>query len=72
MHTIPPYFLPFFEKLKGTKGTKRQDAACKKWGMKLNGAKCKIITLNDQTLVPDGSEVEKVKEIVFLGSVVPN
>ena len=59
-----------FEKLKGS--TKQLDAACKKWGMKINGAKCKIISPSDQAVVLDGSEVEHVKEFVFLGSVVPN
>ena len=40
--------------------------------MKINGAKCKIISPSDQAVVLDGSEVEHVKEFVFLGSVVPN
>ena len=39
--------------------------------MKINRAKCKIISPNDQAVVIV-SEVEHVKEFVFLGSVVPN
>ena len=35
-------------------------------------AKCKIKSPSDQAVVLDGSEVEHVKEFVFLGSVVPN
>ena len=40
--------------------------------MKLNGAKCKIISPNDKGIVIDGEEVEHVEEFVFLESVVPN
>ena len=36
--------------------------------MKMNGAKFKIISPNDQVAVLDGS----FKKFVFLGSVVPN
>ena len=59
-----------FEKLKGS--TKQLDAACKKWDLKINGAKCKIISPSDQAVVLDGSEVVHFKEFVFLESVVPN
>ena len=59
-----------FEKLKGS--TKQLVAVGKKWDMKIDGAKCKIISRSDQAVVLDGSEVEHVKEFVFLGSVVPN
>ena len=38
-----------FEKLTGS--TKQLEAACKKWGMKINGAKCKIISQWDQGVV---------------------
>ena len=31
--------------------------ACQKWGMKINGAKCKIISPSDQRIVIDGEEV---------------
>ena len=40
--------------------------------MKINGAKCKIISPSDQRIVIDGEEVEHVEEFVFLGSVVSN
>ena len=40
--------------------------------MKINGAKCKIISPSDQRIVIDREEVEHVEEFVFLGSVEPN
>ena len=59
-----------FEKLHLS--TSQLENACQKWGMKINGAKCKIISPSDQRIVIDGEEVEHVEEFVFLGSVVPN
>ena len=40
--------------------------------MKIIGTKSKIISPIDQAVILHGSEVEHVKECVFLGSVVPN
>jgi len=59
-----------FEKLQLT--TTQLEQACQKWGMKINGAKCKIISPSDQQINIDGQEVEHVEEFVFLGSVVPD
>ena len=39
--------------------TSQLENACKKWGMKLNGAKYKIISPRDQRIVIDGKEVEE-------------
>ena len=52
--------------------TSQLEAACKKWGMKINGAKCKIISPASDNITIDDQVVEKVKEFVFLGSVVPD
>ena len=41
-----------------------------KWGVKINGAKCKFISASDQRFVIDGKEVEHVEE--FQGNLVPN
>ena len=43
--------------------------SCKKWGMKINGAKCKIISPSRESRVIDGQEVEHVEDFVFLGSI---
>ena len=40
--------------------------------MKINGAKCKIISPSRESIVIDGQEVEHVEDFVFLGSVVPS
>ncbi len=59
-----------FEKLHLS--TSQLERACQKWGMKINGAKCKILSPSDQRIVIDGQEVEHVEEFTFLGSVVPD
>ena len=59
-----------FDKLKLS--TSQLESACKKWGMKINGAKCKIISPASDNIMIDGIEVEKVPEFCFLRSVVPN
>ena len=40
--------------------------------MKINGSKCKILSPSDEIITLNGSEVEHVKEFVFLDSVLPN
>ena len=40
--------------------------------MKINGAKCKMMSPSAETIPLDGSEVEHVTEYIFLGSAVPN
>ena len=40
--------------------------------MKINGSKCKILSPSDEIITLDCSEVEHVKEFVFLGSVLLN
>ena len=57
-----------FEKLKIS--TQELEASCKKWGMKINLDKCKIISVDDSNILIDGEVVKKVKEFVFLESVV--
>ena len=59
-----------FEKLNLT--TKQLDDACHKWGMKINRAKCKILSPENKPIVLDGNEVEHVENFVFLGSSLPD
>ena len=40
--------------------------------MKINGAKCKILSPSDQQINIDGQEVEHMKKFVSLGSVLPD
>ena len=48
------------------------EEACKKWGMKINSAKCKIISPEDNKAITiDGDPVEHVDNFVFLGSNIP-
>ena len=51
--------------------TNELEASCAKWGMKVNPAKCKVISSDQNDIKIDGKVVEKVKELIFLGSVVP-
>ena len=59
-----------FEKMQMS--TKELENACKKFGMKINGSKCKILSPCNDEINIDGSAVEHVGEFVFLGSVVPD
>lgn len=59
-----------FEKLQVT--TDELDKACKKWGMKINPAKCKIMTDDPRDITLNNIPIEKVKEFVFLGSNIPS
>ena len=45
---------------------------CGKWGMKINTAKRRIMTNDDEEISIDGNSIEKVEDFVFLGSVVPS
>lgn len=56
-----------FEKLKLS--TSQLEAACRKWGMKINEAKCRVISPSEEEIQVDGRAVENVQEFVFLGSV---
>ena len=52
--------------------TQQLEEGCKKYGLKINGAKCKIITDEVIDFIKlDNNNVEKVQEFTFLGSVVP-
>ena len=55
-----------FDKLALT--TKQLDDACRKWGMKINGAKCKIMSPETTPINLDGNKLEHVDNFVFLGS----
>lgn len=58
-----------FEKLK--LATNELEQACKKWGMKINSKKCKIMSPVDDEIRIDGEALEHVEEFIFLGSTVP-
>ena len=57
-----------FDKLRIS--TKELENACKKWGMKINGAKCNIISPNTSDITIDGVTVETVDKFTLLGSTV--
>ena len=59
-----------FNKLKISSG--ELEEACRKWGMKINRGKCKIISTSTDSIKIDGKNVDHVEEFVFLGSVVPD
>ena len=60
-----------FEKLKLS--SEELENACKKWGLKINSTKCKVITteVNDHITIND-QIVENVENFNFLGSTIPN
>ena len=45
--------------------------SCKKWGMKINASKCKVISPSEEDILIENHPIDKVNEFVFLGSVVP-
>ena len=52
--------------------TEELEQACKKWGLKINADKCKIISPDQPSNIQiEGATVEQVDSFVFLGSVVP-
>ncbi len=51
--------------------TNELEQACAKWGMKINAKKCKMISPSLDNLTINGSNVDKIEEFTFLGSVVP-
>ena len=51
--------------------TEDLEEACKKWGMKINAGKCKIISPTDEQILIEGRSIEHVEQFTFLGSVVP-
>ena len=59
-----------FEKLKLS--SEELENACKKWGLKINSTKCKVITteVNDHITIND-QIVENVENFNFLGSTIP-
>jgi hypothetical protein len=58
-----------FEKL--SISTSELEASCKKWGMKVNPDKCRIISSSTDNIHIDNNVVQKVDEFTFLGSVIP-
>ena len=58
-----------FEKLKLS--TAELEAACLKWGMKINVGKCKVISNDQRNIMIEGNPGDKVTEFTFLGSVIP-
>ena len=57
-----------FEKLPFS--TEEIQAACKKWGMKINFSKWKVITSSEKCIVQESEKLETAEEFCFLGSVV--
>ena len=46
--------------------------ACCRWGMKINPAKCKIMTEDPRDITLNQTPIDKVTNFVFLGSNVPS
>ena len=59
-----------FSKLKLS--TQELEIACMKWGLKINGDKCKIISPETEDIEINGEPVENVDSFVFLGSSITN
>ena len=59
-----------FEKLQLS--TNEMEKACKRWGMKINPTKCKIMTNDPRDIILNNVPVDKVDDFVFLGSSVPS
>ena len=51
--------------------TKQLELACKKYGLKINADKCRIITEEEAEIEVNGGQVEKVEEFTFLGATLP-
>mgnify|MGYP003349747257 CR=1 FL=1 len=52
--------------------TQELEAACLKWGLKINSKKCRIMSDADCNIMIDREEVQTVNEFVFLGSMLPS
>ena len=59
-----------FEKLQ--LATDQLQEACKKYGMKINTDKCKVISNSHSNIAIENENVGNVEEFKFLGSLVPN
>lgn len=51
--------------------TTELEEACRKWGMRVNADKCKIISPEDRLIEIDGETIEHSDTFIYLGSVVP-
>ena len=51
--------------------TKQLELACKKYVLKINADKCRIITEEEAEIEVNGGQVEKVEEFTFLGATLP-
>lgn len=51
--------------------TAELEEACRKWGMKINADKSKIISPTDRRITIDGQDIEHKDTFIYLGSVVP-
>ena len=59
-----------FDKLQVSTDT--LEKACRKWGMKINASKCRIMTEDQRDITLNDTSIDKVDSFVFLGSVVPS
>ena len=46
--------------------TEELEAACRRWGLKSNVAKCKILSKEGRRLFTDNTHMEEVDKFVFL------
>ena len=59
-----------FEKLELS--TSELKYACRKWGMKINTGKTKVISDTQARIRIDGADIENVDSFIYLDSVLPN
>ena len=52
--------------------TNELEKARRRWGMKINATKCKVMTEDQQDISLNDTNIEKVEKFVFLGSTVPS
>ena len=45
--------------------------ACSKWGMKINPAKCKVMSEDPHSITLNGTPIDKADDFISLGSNVP-
>ena len=58
-----------FDKLQMS--TDALEEACSKWGMKINPAKCKVMSEDPRNITLDGTSIDKADDFIYLGSNVP-
>ena len=72
MSTYVRYTLPWLQWYLKNLTTLELGCSCKNFGMKINAAKCKVLSPFGDPVTIDSNPVGHVENFVFLGSYVPN